>query len=192
MQGDVLTVVHRWVDTVPAPWRNGGGLTREIARGSSPEGDVSEAGFDWRFSVAEVSRGGPFSSFPGVDRILVLLSGDGIDLDVDGEQVTLRPPFGAHAFPGEAAVLATLVGGATTDLNVMCRRDAWQAAVELIEEAGALGIPTGAVALVHVVDGQVTLESGEVLEVGDTAECRGPAALRWLGGKVIAAALQPR
>lgn len=191
MQGDLLTIVHRWSDTVASPWRNGGGVTREIARGSSPEGDASEVGFDWRLSVAEVAEGGPFSSFPGVDRILVLLSGDGIDLDVNGEQVSLRPPFGAHAFAGEAAVLATLVGGATTDLNVMCRRAAWQAAVELIEGAGALGVPAGAVALVHVVEGQVTLESGEVLEVGDTAECHGPAALRWLGDKVIAATLHP-
>jgi len=174
------------------PWRNGGGVTREVARGSSPEGDASDAGFDWRLSVAEVSAGGPFSAFPGVDRILVLLTGDGIDLAVADARVELRPPYGAHAFPGEAEVHATLVDGPTTDLNVMCRRDSWQAAVELIEEAGALGVPTGAVALVHVVDGQVTLESGEVLEVGDTAECHGPAALRWLGGKVIAAALQPR
>jgi environmental stress-induced protein Ves len=191
VQGVLLTVVHRWVDTVPSPWRNGGGVTREIARSMSLDAEASGAGFDWRFSVAEVAEGGPFSSFPGVDRILVLLSGAGIDLDLEGERVELRPPFGAHAFPGETAVVASLVDGPTTDLNVMCRRGAWKAAVELIEEAGALGIPTGAVALVHVVEGEITLESGEVLGVGDTAECHGPAPLRWLGGTVVAAALQP-
>lgn len=192
MQGDVLTLIHRRDDASVVPWRNGGGVTREVARGSSPEGDASDAGFDWRLSVAEVSAGGPFSAFPGVDRILVLLTGDGIDLAVADARVELRPPYGAHAFPGEAEVHATLVDGPTTDLNVMCRRDSWQAAVELIEDAGALGIPTGAVALVHVVAGEIALESGEVLGVGDTAECHGPAALRWLGGTVIAAALQPR
>jgi environmental stress-induced protein Ves len=166
-------------------------VTREITRSVSSDAEASGVGFDWRLSVAEVAQGGPFSSFPGVDRILVLLSGTGMDLDVEGEPVELRPPFGAHAFPGEAAVVASLVDGPTTDLNVMCRRGAWSATAELVEGAGALGIPTGAVALVHVVEGEITLESGEVLGVGDTAECHGPAAVRWSGGTAIAAELQP-
>jgi len=167
-------------------------VTREITRGSSSEGDASDAGFDWRLSLAEVSAGGPFSTFPGVDRILVLLTGDGLDLTVDGDPVPLRPPHGAHAFAGESTVHATLTGGPTTDLNVMCRRDSWTAAAELIGDAGALSLPVGAVALVHVVAGQATLESGEVLDLGDTAECHGPATLRWHGGTVVAVALEPR
>ena len=60
--------VRRWADAVERPWRNGGGVTRELA--SSPEG-VDD--FDWRVSIAEVTASGDFSRFPGVDRTIVRL-----------------------------------------------------------------------------------------------------------------------
>ena len=47
----------------------------------------------WRVSVAEIARDGPFSSFPGVDRMLVLLSGHGVRLDRRGEQPVMCTPF---------------------------------------------------------------------------------------------------
>ena len=59
----------------PQRWKNGAGLTREIAvepRGASV-GDV-----DWRASVAEIAGDAPFSRFPGVDRCIVLLRGAGM------------------------------------------------------------------------------------------------------------------
>ena len=59
-------------DRVPVPWKNGGGVTREVA--AFPDG----AGFDdflWRISMAEVRADGPFSVFPGVDRVLAVLEG---------------------------------------------------------------------------------------------------------------------
>ena len=44
-------------DTITAsPWKNGGGVTREVAK--SP----SQAPF-WRLSIANVDQEGPFSSF---------------------------------------------------------------------------------------------------------------------------------
>src|SRR5512147_1621544 len=59
------------------PWKNGGGRTTEIA--AAPRG-ADLAGFTWRISVAELERDGPFSAFPGVDRTLVLLAGNGMRL----------------------------------------------------------------------------------------------------------------
>src|SRR5258707_14720415 len=56
------------------PWKNGGGHTHEIA--AHPEG-AGMAAFAWRVSIAEIAQDGPFSSFPGVDRTLVLLAGNG-------------------------------------------------------------------------------------------------------------------
>lgn len=97
------------------PWKNGGGTTREIAR--TPEtGD-----FDWRLSMATVEQDGPFSTFPGVDRTLTVLTGEGIALTVAGEEARLIPaaPF---AFPGDAPAASRLLGGEVTDLNVMTRR----------------------------------------------------------------------
>ncbi|RAC78746.1 HutD family protein, partial [Burkholderia multivorans] len=81
----------RAADLVASPWKNGGGVTREIAAGfpeaghaDAPGADAPGAGaldtFVWRVSVADVGAAGPFSRFDGVDRTLVLLSGAGMTL----------------------------------------------------------------------------------------------------------------
>jgi environmental stress-induced protein Ves len=97
-------------------WSNGLGWTREIAR-SPAVGD-----FDWRVSIAEVDRDAPFSVFPGVEREIVLLSGDGMRLYVgDDPPVELHPPHGRLRFSGERPARAELLGGQTTDYNLMWR-----------------------------------------------------------------------
>jgi environmental stress-induced protein Ves len=50
--------VLRVSDIVPVPWRNGGGLTRELLAQSDPQ--------DWllRVSVADIHASGPFSVYP--------------------------------------------------------------------------------------------------------------------------------
>ncbi len=65
------------------PWKNGGGVTVEIA--IHPQG-ASVDDFDWRVSMATVASDGPFSVFPGIDRTLSVLEGDGILLDVEGRK----------------------------------------------------------------------------------------------------------
>ncbi|MBI3230456.1 MAG: HutD family protein [Burkholderiales bacterium] len=111
------------------PWKNGGGSTTEIF--VSPVG-ADLASFDWRISLATIASNGPFSSFPGIDRTLALVSGAGVDLQVTEEgseyteHVDLRLGGRDHIiFPGEAQVQADLVDGATTDFNVMTRRARW-------------------------------------------------------------------
>jgi environmental stress-induced protein Ves len=97
-------------------WSNGLGWTREVARAPAA-GD-----FDWRVSIAEVDRDAPFSAFPGVEREIVLLSGDGMRLHVgDDPPVDLLPPHGRLRFSGEQPARAELVGGPTTDYNLMWR-----------------------------------------------------------------------
>ncbi len=102
------------------PWKNGGGTTTEIA--VAPEG-ASLSDFDWRISMADVASDGPFSLFPGIDRTLSVLSGNGIALAFgSGSAVTLLPGSPPHAFAGDAAVVGQLIDGPITDLNVMTRR----------------------------------------------------------------------
>jgi environmental stress-induced protein Ves len=155
--------VRRWADATPLPWRNGGGVTRELAR--HPMYDE----FEWRMSVADVSTDGPFSSFEGQDRIIVLLTGAGIDLDnaTDRTSVALRPPFGMHRFPGEATVHATLPGGPTTDLNLMWRRDRWDATVQLHAVPVRIDAAGGGQLVAFVVDGAPSLADGTPLAAGD-------------------------
>lgn len=108
-------------DIQPMPWKNGGGMTREIAIG--PEGAGMED-FLWRLSVAEVAASGPFSAFPGIDRTLTLLEGDGLKLDFEeGDDLVIDVRWRPAAFDGGRACQGRLIGRAVTDFNVMTRRD---------------------------------------------------------------------
>jgi uncharacterized protein len=100
-------------------WKNGGGRTLEICM-EPPDADL--ASFMWRVSLADVERDGPFSAFPGVDRVLVLLSGPGMQLTGAGAPLLLHTPYEPVRFAGEAALNCALVHGATRDFNLMVRR----------------------------------------------------------------------
>lgn len=103
----------------PVPWKNGGGLTREVA--VHPEGSGFDD-FDWRLSIAEIRAGGPFSAFPGIERQLAVLSGRLVLSIAGGEPLTLSPQSGPLGFAGEVAVIAQAPREPVTDLNLMTRR----------------------------------------------------------------------
>ena len=109
------------------PWKNGGGITREIAL--FPTG--SDGGdFLWRLSLATVSASGPFSRFAGVDRSIACLAGGGMRLSfADGREVLLQTGGDPFAFAGEDAIEADCLDGETVDLNAMSRRPAWRHAM---------------------------------------------------------------
>lgn len=65
------------------PWKNGGGVTVEIA--IHPPSASMDA-FDWRISMATVAQDGPFSSFPGIDRTLAIIEGNGMALAIAGDE----------------------------------------------------------------------------------------------------------
>jgi len=123
MGPDHLGIV-RFAELPVIPWRNGGGVTRELAGsgGSDPQD------FDWRVSIADVSQPGPFSAFPGVDRVITLVEGARMELVIDGEVHVL----GLHeslSFDGASQASCSLPTGPTRDLNVMTRRDRLSSAV---------------------------------------------------------------
>lgn len=102
------------------PWKNGGGVTTEIAAFPA---DADLDTFGWRISMADVSTDGPFSMFPGVDRTLALLEGTGMRLEIAGRApVDLTPTSTPLAFPADIETSATLKRGPILDLNVMTRR----------------------------------------------------------------------
>ena len=116
--------VRRYDGAPTSPWRNGGGTTRELLSAPTADGET----FLWRLSVADVTDGGPFSHFPGIDRTLVLCRGVGMQLVVDGHPRVLRL-FEPVTFSGELPAAAVLADGPTVDLNVMTRRGAAEADV---------------------------------------------------------------
>ena len=100
-------------------WKNGAGRTTEIA--SHPAGAALDA-FDWRVSIADVVRDGPFSAFAGVDRTIVVLAGAGMRLEGGRHAAVLRTPYEPHAFSGDDAIDCVLVDGPVRDFNLMLRR----------------------------------------------------------------------
>ena len=104
--------VVRCDDVKPQPWKNGGGVTRELLAWPTAE--------DWqvRISVADIEKDGPFSAFPGIKRSITVLSGAGIRL---GEplNVELRTSDPPATFSGDLAPDCELVRGPTRDLNAM-------------------------------------------------------------------------
>ncbi|MGW2376732.1 MULTISPECIES: HutD/Ves family protein [Kitasatospora] len=137
-------------------WLNGGGVTREVA------GFPAGAGlndFDWRVSLADVASAGPFSPFPGIDRVITLVEGTGMALTVDGVEQVVDAPFRPFAFPGDATTDCRLLGGPVVDFNVMTRRGRIEAAVDLITEPGAVQLPPAATLLLVCLAGSVTLDA---------------------------------
>ena len=108
-------IVLRESDYATVPWKNGGGLTREILK-VPPDA----AAFDWRLSLATIEQPGPFSAFDGYDRTLVLIRGAGVELDFGSEgRAVLRAPGQLAAFDGGWATSCTLIDGPSSDLNLI-------------------------------------------------------------------------
>jgi environmental stress-induced protein Ves len=111
-------------DVRAAPWRNGGGVTRELTVWPA------QGEWAWRMSVAEVESSGPFSRFDGITRWFAVLQGAGVVLNVQtpgdsGESgarehrlTQNEPPL---CFDGSAATDCQLISGPTQDFNLMVR-----------------------------------------------------------------------
>lgn len=150
-------------------WRNGAGWTREIHR--HPDG----AQWGWRLSIAEIERDAPFSVFPGIERELVLLSGNGLRLRFDdGDVHELRPPHDKLRFGGERGVTGELLDGPTHDFNLMWRRDRFDAQLwhrPLVGPMVIFGEP-GSTWMVHLLAGQARFDDDSglpALAAGDSA-----------------------
>ncbi|RDW13100.1 HutD/Ves family protein [Paracoccus thiocyanatus] len=101
------------------PWKNGRGQTVQVAIHPPPAG---LADFGWRVSMADVAEDGGFSIFPQIDRSLAVLTGKGIELQVQGRDPQALTPDGPPlSFPADQPCSARLLAGPITDLNVMTR-----------------------------------------------------------------------
>ncbi|MCW3155389.1 HutD family protein [Achromobacter spanius] len=166
-----------WLAVTPEPWKNGGGVTRTLSV------DAAQQPPRWRVSVADIDRDGPYSRYPGYDRVSVVLSGGGVELveDVaDAERITLAPGV-ATAFAGDAAFQSHLVHGPVRVLNLFVLRGAAAASVVCVGggkaavEAGGLtqdGVATHTLRiivaaqagrLIHAAEAGVGLAAGDYI-----------------------------
>ncbi len=166
----------------PMPWRNGGGTTTELAIDPA-DGGLGES-FDWRVSIAEVRSSGPFSSFPGLRRLIALVEGEGMTLRFDdGERHKLDEVMVPFGFDGGRALSGELVAGPVRDFNLIydpsrVRASLWplrggvpSAAVELAADtllfvclAGGLDID------LRTLEAGYSLLPGETLRIDDARD----------------------
>ena len=134
----MTVTVLRDRDRVATPWKNGGGVTREVA--VWPPG-ASFDDFDWRISLARVEAAGPFSAFPGIDRTLAVIEGALTLSMADGTVVTVDPKSDPVRFAGETSMVAGTPAGPVTDFNVMSRRGRAVATVDRLTDGGPVDGP---------------------------------------------------
>lgn len=154
-------------------WKNNLGWTREIHRATVdasalqepalPGADfpTSDDNYDWRVSIAEIDHDCPFSAFPGHDRVLVLLEGNGMRLEFsDGRRVELEPPHQRIAFRGEETLNCILTDGPTRDFNLIWKRDRVHAQLMLRPLVGPMLFfaEPGVQWLVYLIGGRARLK----------------------------------
>jgi hypothetical protein len=145
-----------------SPWRNGGGVTREVAALGGPDGD-----FLWRLSIATVNADGPFSTFTGIDRTIAVLAGRGMELQLPDRTVSLSTRSEPFAFAGEEPVHARVLEGETTDLNAMTRRGTFTHAMHRLQLDSRHTITGVAVETALVFGGEMVVEAaGMAFEAG--------------------------
>jgi len=145
---------------VATPWKNGGGITREVAIWPP---DSKFLNFDWRISIAEVREPGPFSAFEGIDRTMAILRGR-LELRLPDRVLTLDSASDPFAFAGDVPCEGIPLGGPVTDLNVMVRRGRaaahvtqFQGVTEMVAESRTILVATACTTLrlgneEHVLD----------------------------------------
>jgi environmental stress-induced protein Ves len=169
------------------PWLNGQGTTREVIR--VPD----QPDWYWRLAVATSTTSAPFSAFPGVDRELLLLHGEALELRFRDGSTTRLSPGERTRFAGENAVVGVPTRGATEQLNLLWRRDRVGAhtAVAQVTRRRSLHLEPATWLVVHVLDGAVShpFDSG-LLEAGDTTVVTGSESAAFRGqGSVFSARL---
>jgi environmental stress-induced protein Ves len=136
------------------PWQNGGGVTEEIDRFPSGDGP-----YLWRLSRATISADGPFSSFPGFERLLVVCSGEGIFLN-DKKIEPLRPT----RFSGDDPAYCKLVSSKVIDLGLIFDRKKVRAEMTFVQgHVDAPALETLLAFYLYDLDSGHTIKSATVL-----------------------------
>jgi environmental stress-induced protein Ves len=153
--------IIRFAGLKPQPWRNGGGVTRELA--SHPlAASAQDGAWDWRVSIADLTKAGDFSPFPGMERVLTVIEGELLLLSVGGGEHPLEK-YRPFRFSGEAASSATLPTGDIRNLNVITRAGAFKAYTSIVELSKKRAHPLFEGQLGVLLQGEATASPGKSL-----------------------------
>ena len=156
--------IIRFTDLQQTRWKNGGGITREIA--------IARAGdaLIWRLSIADVGVGGPFSKFGALNRILTVIEGHGMELI--SEEGTLQADYAVPvSFDGALEIQSRLKNGPLRDLNLIYNPSFCMGHAEVITAPSKhfIDAKPGQIIALHCINGPIALGETELLHKGDTA-----------------------
>lgn len=132
-------------------------------------------GVRWRLSIAAVDEDGPFSHYPGIDRVIVVLEGEGMVLDHDGAAASVTVlPGQPYRFSGDWQTRCRLLAGPVRDWNLMVRRGLYEA--EVVVRGPGPAVPPEGLVVLHpiragLLAGTLRCEHGETLII-DPSEHR--------------------
>lgn len=169
----------------PVPWRNRGGVTREIASAEDAQGIL------WRISLADVTAEGPFSAFAGLSRISTVIAGDGMVLETDDGPLAADPLHPVR-YEGAPPVTGRLPHGPVQNFNLVYRTGALSADAQVIEGPAErdLDAGTGGTLALHVLAGSASIDGRHVPE-GATAIAQAARVELDQGARLLAATLSP-
>lgn len=101
------------------PWKNGAGLTRQIAVFPS---DANINNFICRISITEIKSDNVYSHFPHIHRTQMLLNGCGVELKFSNKVTILNKQYQLTNFSGNNAVSCHMLRGPCQVLNIMTRQ----------------------------------------------------------------------
>ena len=180
-----LHTVHtvQGADVPAQPWRNGGGITRELL--AWPAVAAADT-WQLRISVAHIERSGPFSAYPGVERWFAVVQGEGVVLRFAQRRALLSAGSEPLRFEGAAAPGCDLLDGATQDLNLMVRSSAGSGGMFLVQTDAEWdsAAPWRAVYAATPATLQIEGRDAALLPAGTLAWCEQARGQRWrlLGG----------
>ncbi len=139
---------------VTTRWRNGGGVTIDIAVATDAEGDV------WRFGRTPIVAPGPFSDYRGFDRVQVLVAGSGLVLQTPDGEIDVRHPFLPVRFAGETPIVSRLESGPVEVVNLIADRRKARIDITVLDEGRTLSLRPG-IHIVYNPQGDGSLDIGD-------------------------------
>ncbi|KPH81050.1 HutD/Ves family protein [Bosea vaviloviae] len=125
------------------PWKNGGGVTLDIADASRPGADPAGwEGMIWRLGRTGIVAPGPFSDLTGYERLQAVIVGSGLVLDGPGGEIDLRLPFRPVRYDGGIPLVSRLENGPVEVVNLIADRAL--CAIDLVVPVAGEGIALGA------------------------------------------------
>ncbi|WP_210440504.1 HutD family protein [Nocardioides xinjiangensis] len=118
-------------------------MDRELARADD---------HSWRISLLEVAADGPLPTAPGRTRLLTVVDGPVLGLEVDGQSAVVEP-HRPYAVPADAAVVASAPEGAVRALEVVVDPAAVSPFVTVLELGRSSTLPLAGDQAAYVLTG---------------------------------------